>query len=106
MSTDDHQPQGTDDVATSDAGSTVGLDPGTRFKCEGCGNLTRFDVVVAERVARYWHVSVSGAGTVEDTDVIEQTIESVTCRWCGSTDRITTEQTPVAGAAATEQAGE
>ncbi|WP_370324428.1 hypothetical protein [Euzebya sp.] len=75
----------------------VGLTPGTRLKCEGCGNLTRFDVVVTERVHRYWHVSVSGVGQVEESDVLRQDVESITCRWCGSSDRITTEPSPLAG---------
>ncbi len=80
-----------------DAASAVGLATGTRFKCEGCGNLTRFDVVVSERVSRFWHVAVSGVGAVEEADVQEQTIESVTCRWCGSSERIVTETAPAGG---------
>ena len=69
----------------------VGLAEGTRFRCEGCGNLTRFDVEVTERARRYWHVTVGGVGTVEETQTHEQVVESVTCRWCGSSDRIVTE---------------
>lgn len=79
------------------AAHPVGLPKDHRFKCEGCGNLTRFDVDVAERVRRFWHVAVSGEGQVEQTEVQEQTIESVTCRWCGSRDRIAVERTPMAG---------
>jgi hypothetical protein len=80
------------------AGAAVGLAPGMRFRCEGCGNLTRFDVAVAERATVFWHVSVSGVGEVEAADVAERTVESVTCRWCGSADRIAVEPAP-AGAA-------
>ncbi|MGI9017796.1 MAG: hypothetical protein ACR2HR_11950 [Euzebya sp.] len=75
-------------------GTAVGLAPGLRFKCKGCGNLTRFDVAVSERSERFWHASVSGEGVVEDTTLVEQIIESVTCRWCGSTDAIITEDAP------------
>lgn len=80
--------------APSHPGSAVGLPPGMRYKCEGCGNLTRFDVVVAERTQRFWHVALSGVGAVEEEQVIEQDIGSVTCRWCGSSDRVVTEAAP------------
>ena len=90
--------QGPDAQPTPDgsehAGAAVGLPAGMRYRCEGCGNLTRFDVAVAERSHRFWHVALSGVGAVEETTVAEQTIESVTCRWCGSADRITTEPSP------------
>ncbi|MEE8602444.1 hypothetical protein [Euzebya tangerina] len=89
------EPDGSSDAAPAHAGAAVGLEPGTRFKCEGCGNLTRFDVVATERTQRYWHVSVSGVGEVEESVTQEQTIHSVTCRWCGSSDRIVTEPAPV-----------
>lgn len=79
-------------------GSAVGLEPGMRFRCEGCGNLTRFDVEVAERSRRFWHVSVSGIGEVEEVDVLEQSVTAVTCRWCGAADRIVTEPAPAAAA--------
>lgn len=82
--------------ATSHPGAAVGLPPGMRFRCEGCGNLTRFDVEVSERTSRFWHVALSGEGAVEEQDVLAQTIESVTCRWCGSADRVRTEPTPAA----------
>lgn len=86
-----------DPAPSSHPGHAVGLQAGQRFKCEGCGNLTRFDVEVAERARRYWHVAVSGEGQVEHTEVLDQTIETVTCRWCGSSDKITTEPAPFAG---------
>ena len=87
-------------VPTSDPGAAVGLPPGMRFRCEGCGNLTRFDVVVSERTSRFWHVELSGEGRVEQADVLEQVVESVSCRWCGSADRVTTEPAPAAVAGA------
>ena len=66
----------------------AGLAPGQRYRCAGCGNLTRFDVVSTERVRRFWHVDLSGAGGAEETEALEETVESVTCRWCGSSDNI------------------
>lgn len=65
-----------------------GLEPGKRYRCGACGNLTRFDVVSSERVRRFWHVELSGEGSVEEEERYETTVESVACRWCGATDGI------------------
>jgi ribosomal protein S27E len=62
--------------------------PGERWRCGGCGNLTRFDVVHADRIREFWHVGLSGEGSVEETTVLAETVESVTCRWCGRADAI------------------
>lgn len=62
----------------------VGLDPGHRFRCAACGNLTRFDVEVTERVRRYWHVDLAGSGHAEDEEALARTVERVSCRWCAS----------------------
>jgi hypothetical protein len=67
--------------------------PGTRFRCGACGNLTRFDVVESRRTRAYYHFSIAGELTVEDEEVLEAERELVTCRWCGSSDRI--EELPV-----------
>jgi hypothetical protein len=72
-----------------------GLDEGMRFRCAACGNLTRFDVETVERVRRYWHVALSGAGAAEDEQRLEVSVESVTCRWCGSADAIEVVDAPV-----------
>ncbi len=55
----------------------------TRYRCTSCGNLTRFDVVTTRRTAAYHHFSVAGDLSVEDEQVLDEAIESVTCRWCG-----------------------
>lgn len=81
--------------APADPYAAVGLQPGTRYRCEGCGNLTRFDVRVTERGTRFWHVAVSGEGQVESTDDHQVDIEGVTCRWCRSSDRIVVEKAPL-----------
>lgn len=64
--------------------------PGVRYRCNACGNLTRFDVVRAARTREFWHFSLGGDATVEDTEVMEETIERIECRWCGSSDQIET----------------
>ncbi|MBF4763736.1 hypothetical protein ISU07_11425 [Nocardioides islandensis] len=61
-----------------------------RWRCGGCGNLTRFDVARSRRTVEFWHVDLSGAVSVEDTEVREERVESVTCRWCGRDDAIET----------------
>jgi len=32
----------------------------TRYRCTGCGNLTRFDVVATRRTKAFHHFSVAG----------------------------------------------
>lgn len=55
----------------------------TRYRCNACGNLTRFDVVETTSVRAFHHYSVGGDVNVEDPEVIAHQVESVTCRWCG-----------------------
>lgn len=59
-----------------------------RWRCAGCGNLTRFDVTRTRRTAEYWHFDLAGDHEVENTEVLSQTIEQVSCRWCGRDDAI------------------
>jgi hypothetical protein len=56
----------------------------TRYRCSGCGNLTRFDVVATRRTRAFHHFSVGGDLSVEDEEVLEEQVEDVTCRWCGA----------------------
>jgi hypothetical protein len=61
----------------------------TRYRCAACGNLTRFDVVAMRRTRAFHHYTVGGELTVEDTELLDETIELVTCRWCSASgDRI------------------
>jgi len=59
-----------------------------RWRCAGCGNLTRFDVTRTRRTNEYWHFALSGDHNVEETDLLNETVESVSCRWCGRADAI------------------
>jgi len=56
-----------------------------RYRCRGCGNLTRFDVTVTRRTREYHHFSVGGDLDVEDRELLGERIEEVACRWCGAT---------------------
>lgn len=58
-------------------------EPTVRYRCEACGNLTRFDVVTTRRTRAFHHYSVGGERTVEDEEVLAETVEEVGCRWCG-----------------------
>jgi hypothetical protein len=63
----------------------------TRYRCDGCGNRTRFDVTVVRRVKEFQHFTVGGELEVESVEVLEQDVQSVVCRWCGASgDRIET----------------
>lgn len=67
-----------------------------RYRCDGCGNLTRFDVTVTRRTKEFRHFTVGGDVEIESVDVLAETIESVNCRWCGATgDRV--ESLPATG---------
>jgi hypothetical protein len=59
-----------------------------RWRCAGCGNLTRFDVRRTRRTTEFWHFDLAGEHRVEETEVEGETVESVTCRWCGRSDAI------------------
>lgn len=72
----------------------LGLEPGFRYRCSGCGNLTRFDVVAEERTRRYHHFDLGGARDVEEEEILAREVVSVTCRWCGRDDAVEVEPAP------------
>jgi hypothetical protein len=60
----------------------------SRWRCGGCGNLTRFDVTRTRRTTEFWHFDLSGDYQVEESRTERETVESVSCRWCGRDDAI------------------
>jgi rubredoxin len=56
----------------------------TRYRCRACGNLTRFDVVAQRRTRSFHHYSVGGDLSVEEETLLDETVEDVSCRWCGN----------------------
>jgi hypothetical protein len=64
--------------------------PTQRWRCGGCGNLTRFDVSRARRTTEFWHFDLAGEHVVEEARVLDEVVEAVTCRWCGRSDAIET----------------
>ncbi|WP_432097632.1 hypothetical protein [Streptomyces sp. bgisy100] len=70
----------------------------TRWRCTLCGNLTRFDVTRSTRAVEYVHLDLAGEPSVEERDVLSETIESVRCRWCNAVDQIELVDRPGANA--------
>ena len=62
------------------------LDATTRWRCGGCGNLTRFDVTRQARRREYWHFDLAGEPRVEEAETLTEDVLEVACRWCGRND--------------------
>jgi hypothetical protein len=56
----------------------------TRYRCAACGNLTRFDVVTSRRTRAFHHYTVGGELRVEEEMVLDESVDAVSCRWCGT----------------------
>ena len=54
-----------------------------RYRCDGCGNLTRFDVTTSQTTRAFHHYTVGGELEVEETTVLSHHVDEVVCRWCG-----------------------
>ena len=63
-------------------------DATTRWRCGGCGNLTRFDVTRSRRTTEFWHFDLAGDHQIEEATTDQEVVESVTCRWCGRSDAV------------------
>jgi hypothetical protein len=55
-----------------------------RYRCQGCGNLTRFDLTVTRRTREFHHFSVGGDLEVEEQELLSERVEQILCRWCGA----------------------
>ncbi|MCW2569199.1 MAG: hypothetical protein JWN54_3296 [Mycobacterium sp.] len=66
----------------------------TRWRCTQCGNLTRFDVTRTLRTREYVHVDLAGQPAIEEREVLVETVEQVSCRWCRGSDTVTLEPRP------------
>lgn len=54
-----------------------------RYRCNGCGNLTRFDITTSQTTKAFHHYTVGGELEVEDMTVLSRHVDEVVCRWCG-----------------------
>ncbi len=73
-----------------------------RYRCTGCGNLTRFDVVADTRSKSFYHYEIGGELHIEDEEIISKNIVEVICRWCGpgvACEEVEIPYTDVAGVA-------
>jgi len=55
----------------------------SRYRCGSCGNLTRFDLEVTRRVRERHYVTVGGHLAIEGSELLSETVDRVTCQWCG-----------------------
>ena len=55
-----------------------------RYRCNACGNLTRFTVTSTRRTRAFHHFTLAGDLEIEDEEVLEEHIDGVECRWCGN----------------------
>jgi hypothetical protein len=60
----------------------------TRWRCTACGNLTRFDVVRSVRTRDFVHADLAGEQQVEESQVLAEAVEQVTCRWCNGVNTV------------------
>jgi len=54
-----------------------------RYRCDGCGNVTRFDVTLSQTTKAFHHYTVGGELEIEDPSVLSRHVDDVVCRWCG-----------------------
>ena len=66
----------------------------SRWRCSACGNLTRFDVVRVVRSREFLHVSLAGEPEAQEREVLSESVERVTCRWCAAVDSVVVEPRP------------
>jgi hypothetical protein len=53
------------------------------YRCDGCGNVTRFDVTVTQQTKSFHHYTVGGELEIEEEAILFRNVDSVVCRWCG-----------------------
>jgi hypothetical protein len=92
--TDEQAAPSTSDGIIDPSDLARALEPGARLRCEQCGNVTRFDVVARERTRRFFHYDLGGDAKVDEHELLERVVESVTCRWCGRDDAVRAEPAP------------
>jgi hypothetical protein len=54
-----------------------------RYRCDACGNLTRFDVTISQTTKSFHHYTVGGDLMIEEEEIVSRQVDGVVCRWCG-----------------------
>ena len=52
------------------------------YRCQRCGNRTRFDVEETLRRRQFQHFSLDGEMVVEEEEILDRRVDRVVCRWC------------------------
>jgi hypothetical protein len=63
--------------------TTVGPVDNPRYRCDSCGNVTRFDVTISQTTKAFHHYTVGGELEIEEATVLSRHVDDVVCRWCG-----------------------
>ena len=58
------------------------------YRCDACGNKTRFDVFETKSVRTYQHFTLGGDVTIEEEEILTRDVERIVCRWCGSAEAV------------------
>ncbi|MBT8196893.1 MAG: hypothetical protein KJP12_07125 [Acidimicrobiia bacterium] len=66
--------------------STADVEPA--YRCEACGNKTRFDVFETVRRRRFAHFDLGGVSVTEEEEILGHSVEKIVCRWCDRSDAI------------------
>lgn len=74
-----------EDADDDDGSPADGLDPLALHPVRQSHALRR-DAVL--KVVEYVHLDLAGESSVEEREVVSETIESVRCRWCNAVDQI------------------
>jgi hypothetical protein len=60
----------------------------TTYRCEACGNKTRFDVYDTVTRRRFEHADLGGEVRVDEEEILSRVVDSVECRWCDRSDSV------------------
>lgn len=58
------------------------------YRCEACGNKTRFDVFDTVQRKRFEHAELGGHIAVESEEILSRSVDRVVCRWCDRFDAV------------------
>lgn len=50
--------------------------------------MTRFDVTTTRTARAFHHFTVGGDLTVEGEEILAESVDQVSCRWCGSSQAV------------------
>lgn len=60
----------------------------TMYRCDQCGNKTRFDVYDTVRRRRFEHADLGGEVTIDEEEILDRHVDRVVCRWCETSESV------------------